>query len=61
MRKKTVQLMLGLGMGFAVMGSAIPCFAEDAATETESETNSETEVKSDFVERGSRFSLTTNM
>lgn len=56
MRKKTVQLMLGLGMSFAVMGSAIPCFAEDAATEietqaaeteTETETVAETETESE--------------
>lgn len=59
MKRKAVQLMMGVGMSLAVMGTTIPCFAEDATSvETEgetqaeevSETESETEEKDDFVE-----------
>ena len=47
MRKRAAQLMMGLGMSLAVMGSSVPCFADEAATETatEAETQVETETK----------------
>lgn len=59
MKRKAVQLMMGVGMSLTVMGTTIPCFAEDATsveteaetqTEEVSETESETEEKDDFVE-----------
>lgn len=61
MRKKAVQLMLGLGMSLALMGTTVPCFAaEETAAESETETveetapetevQTETESESDFVE-----------
>lgn len=59
MKRKAVQLMMGVGMSLAVMGTTVPCFAEDATsveteadtqTEEVSETEAETEGKSDFVE-----------
>ena len=38
MRKKAVQLMLGLGMSLALMGTTVPCFAaEETAAESETE------------------------
>ena len=51
MRKKAVQLMLGLGMSLALMGTTVPCFAaEETAAERETEAQTETESESDFVE-----------
>ena len=65
MKRKAVQLMMGVGMSLAVMGTTIPCFAEDAVpvgtevetqaetqteTVTEGSSEAETEEKSDFVE-----------
>lgn len=49
MKKRTVQLMMGLGMSLAVMGSTVPCFAEEAATEVETQAETQTELETEAV------------